>query len=272
MLPLQDNIPSRTTPFVNYAVIACCAVVFLFQLGDQPGEPSMVERYGMIPHRVVEPQAVIEIDALDVEQTQYGPSEVIVTREAAPSAVPPFLTALTCIFLHGGWMHILGNMWFLFIFGDNVEDRFGHLGYAAFYLVSGIGASLVHLASEPGSNIPTIGASGAIAGVMGAYFLWYRNAQVKALIPLGAIAQIVVLPAWIFLGFWFGMQFLQGTMSILSTQAGGVAWWAHIGGFVVGLAIAFAADSLRLTQPANLLRDDSRAIQMRHRRRGRSFY
>ncbi len=272
MLPLQDNIPSRTVPYVNYAVIACCALVFLVQLGDQPGKPSMVERFGMIPKRVMQPDARIEVQSLEEEQTPSGVRQVVVTHEAAPSAVPPIMTLLTCVFLHGGWMHIIGNMWFLFIFGDNVEDRFGHVGYAVFYLVSGIGASLVHLVSEPSSMIPTIGASGAIAGVMGAYFLWYRHAQVKALVPLGIFIQIMVLPAWFFLGFWFVIQFLQGTMSITAAESTGVAWWAHIGGFAVGFGLAWLAEKWGLVQPLNLQRDNSRAVHYRMQPRHRDHY
>ena len=130
-------------------------------------------------------------------------------------------------------MHILGNMWFLYIFGDNVEDRFGHFNFAVIYLLCGVLASLTHLVSGPESPIPTIGASGAIAGVMGAYLVLYPHARVLAIIPLGIIIQTMVVPAYLFLGIWFALQFFQSIGSI-SGEAGGVAWWAHTGGFVVG--------------------------------------
>ncbi len=167
----------------------------------------------------------------------------------APSAVPPWLTLLTCIFLHGGWMHFIGNMWFLFIFGDNVEDRLGHVGFLVFYLAAGIAASAAHLATNPASPIPTIGASGAIAGVMGAYFYLYPHARVLTLVPIFVILQMVVLPASVFLAIWFAIQFFQGIFSVGATQATGVAWWAHIGGFAVGLAVAFGLDQLHVLRP-----------------------
>ncbi|MGE0378145.1 MAG: rhomboid family intramembrane serine protease, partial [Planctomycetaceae bacterium] len=155
--------------------------------------------------------------------TAEGPDEEVVTRQAAPSAVPALLTMLTCIFLHGGWMHFLGNMWFLHIFGDNVEDRFGHIGYLAFYLACGTAASAAHYLTDRNSAIPTIGASGAIAGVMGAYYVSYPRAKVVTLLPLIIIWQVVVLPASLFLGIWVVIQFLQGTMSVTVAQTTGVA-------------------------------------------------
>jgi membrane associated rhomboid family serine protease len=183
--------------------------------------------------------------------TPGGVRKVQQTREAAPSAVPAILTLLTCVFLHGGWMHFLGNMWFLHIFGDNVEDRFGHFGYALFYLAGGVAASLMHLVTAPFSEVPTIGASGAIAAVMGAYFVWYPHAYVKAVIPIFVILQIVVVPATLFLGLWFLLQFFQGTSAILGTQADGVAWWAHIGGFAFGAALAWMLGKTPATYPRN---------------------
>jgi membrane associated rhomboid family serine protease len=210
----------------------------------------------MIPARVQNPQAQVEI-VVDIQmvQDQFGRVfEQVVKRPAAPPVIPPVMTLLTCIFLHGGWMHFLGNMWFLHIFGDNVEDRFGHLGYALFYLGCGVAASLVHFLSEPSSGVPTIGASGAIAGVMGAYFVWYWGAKVQAMVPIGPFLQMVVLPAPLFLGVWFGLQALQGAVSSVQGEAGGVAWWAHIGGFVVGAGAALLAASLGIVSPLNTSR------------------
>lgn len=239
MIPLRDNIPSQTTPVVNYALIAIGTVAFLAQLAGDQGETRLIEQFGMIPARVIHPDRPVEITVgYRPAQTPAGVQLVPVTREAAPAAVPAWLTLLTCIFLHGGWMHFLGNMWFLWIFGDNVEDRFGHLGYGLFYLGCGIAASAAHLAAGPDSPVPTIGASGAIAGVMGAYFLLYPRALVLTLIPIVFIFQIVVLPAPLFLGVWFVLQFFQGVASVTSMEATGVAWWAHIGGFAAGLIVA----------------------------------
>lgn len=255
MIPIRDNIPSRTTPFVNHTIIAICALVFLVQLQESPEDPSLVEKFGMIPARVVNPDADIEITvSAQVVQTPSGPALEKITRQAAPSAVPPWLTLLTCVFLHGGWMHFLGNMWFLFIFGDNIEDRFGHFGYALFYLFCGVAASFVHFITETSSTVPTIGASGAIAGVMGAYFVWYPRAQVHAIVPIFVIIQVMVLPAPIFLGIWFLLQFIQGTTSITGGEAGGVAWWAHIGGFAAGVIIALIMGRTHYTRPINTQR------------------
>jgi membrane associated rhomboid family serine protease len=238
MIPIRDNIPSRTRPVVNYLLIAICALVFFNQLGEERGEPSMVERYGMIPARVMDPDRRIVVQGEELVRTPFGTRVREVRREAAPSGVPAVLTLLTCIFLHGGWMHFLGNVWFLYIFGDNVEDRFGHLGYLIFYLACGVAAGIAHLLSDPGSTIPTIGASGAIAGVMGAYFLLYPRANVLTLVPIIFFFYMLVLPAPLFLGIWFVMQLFFGASAAAGAQASGVAWWAHVGGFAVGLVVA----------------------------------
>lgn len=247
MIPLRDNIPSRSTPLVNYGLIAITTIVFLLQLTRPEGGEDLVERYGMIPARVVEPGAEIEIPEREIVRTGRGLEERIVERPAAPAAVHPWLTMLTCIFLHGGWLHFLGNMWFLYIFGDNIEDRFGHIGFLLFYLGTGLAASAVHLASDPDSPIPTIGASGAIAGVMGSYFLMYPRAKVLTLVPIFFFIQIIVLPAPLFLGIWFLLQLVQGTFAMTAT---GVAWWANIGGFVAGAAAAWLLGHGHLLNPA----------------------
>ncbi|HWL11310.1 MAG TPA: rhomboid family intramembrane serine protease [Planctomicrobium sp.] len=255
MFPIRDDIPSRTTPFVNYAVIAICCMVFFAQISERPGEPTLVERYGMIPLRISDPKAPVEIvvDARHV-QTPEGIKVEYTRREAFPPAVPPLLTMLTCVFLHGSWMHLIGNMWFLFIFGDNIEDRFGHVGYLLFYLFCGVAASGAHYLAEATSMIPTIGASGAIAGVMGAYLVWYPGAKVQALIPLGVILQVLVVPAPLFLGLWFILQLFSGVGTAGGAESGGVAWWAHIGGFVVGAGLAAILGSGHAVKPANLQR------------------
>ena len=204
-------------------------------MNGESGE-NLVEQYGMIPARVVHPDQPVELVERHVNP---GQAEIIeIRRPALPSAVPSWLTLLTCVFLHGGWAHILGNLWFLYIFGDNIEDRMGHVGFALFYVVCGVAASAVHLAVNPGSSIPTIGASGAIAGVMGAYFVLYPRARVLSVVPIFFFLQMFVLPAPLFLGVWFAMQFFQGAFTATATGAG-VAWWAHVGGFAAGVAIAF---------------------------------
>lgn len=239
MIPLKDDIPARTTPVVNIILLVVTSLFFLAQLGEVGDGPGMVERYGMIPARVLNPDRTIEIVEPVVVPTPAGNMVRELRRPAAPAAVPDWLTLLTCVFLHGGWMHFLGNMWFLWIFGDNVEDRFGHLGYAAFYLGSGVLASLSHLITASGSAVPTIGASGAIAGVMGAYMLLYPRARILTIVPIFVIIQFMSIPAPIFLGLWFLLQLWQGTASIGAVASGGVAWWAHIGGFAVGFAVAW---------------------------------
>lgn len=246
MIPLKDNIPSRTTPFVNYALIGACALVFFAQLkeaGNSNG--GIVERYGMIPARVWHP----DTDIRTVEIARVRGHLQMVQRPTERPAFSPWLTLVTCIFLHGGWMHFLGNMWFLFIFGDNVEDRIGHVAYLLFYLFCGVAATAAHLLINSTSEVPTIGASGAIAGVMGAYFLLYPRANVLSVVPLFFFLEIVVLPAPIFLGVWFVIQFFQGAASITTTQSGGVAWWAHIGGFVAGYLIAAILRAVGETSP-----------------------
>src|SRR5262245_6445863 len=178
MIPLRDNVPSRTTPVVNYAMSVICGLVYLVQAQEPEQRPALVERFGLIPACNSPPGRIIEVPDVINVQTPFGVQREKVLRPAAESAVPPMLTLVTCIFLHGGLMHFLGNMWFLFIFGDNVEDRFGHITYLMFYLASGMAASLAHYIADPTSPIPTIGASGAIAGVMGAYFVFYPKARV----------------------------------------------------------------------------------------------
>jgi membrane associated rhomboid family serine protease len=243
MIPLRDNIPSRTTPVVNYAMIGLCVLTFLAQLREENTRGSLIERYGMIPKRVLHPTQTIEVDDVAYRRVRT-PVGIMVqeeraTRTLAESSVPPWLTLLTCLFLHGGWTHFLGNLWFLHIFGDNVEDRFGHWGYLLFYLGCGFLASVAHLVTNLTSSVPTIGASGAIAGVMGAYFLLYPRAKVLTLVPIFVFLHMLVLPAPLFLGVWFAIQFFQGTAAITTLQSGGVAWWAHIGGFVAGLFFAW---------------------------------
>lgn len=246
MFPLRDNIPPRTFPWVNYAIIAACSGVFFLQLAEEgTGRASLVERFGMIPARVVDPDKPVQI----TERVPVPGGFVERQRLAVEPPIPAWMTVVTCIFLHGGWLHFLGNMWFLHIFGDNVEDRLGHVPYLLFYLGCGAVASLVQLFSAPGSEIPTIGASGAIAGVMGGYLFLYPAAKVVSLVPVFVFIQILVLPAPVFLVIWFAFQFFQGVMTVSDVQAGGVAWWAHIGGFACGFLAVIGLSALHAVRP-----------------------
>lgn len=211
MIPLRDANPTRSTPIVTYILIGLNILVFLFQLSLGPHVDRLIFRFGIVPARVTS-----DIELLDI-------------------AVLTWFPFLTSMFLHGGWMHLIGNMLFLHIFGDNVEDRCGRIRFLVFYVLCGIGASVMQIAISPGSEIPMIGASGAIAGVMGAYVFLYPRARIVTLLPLFIFFPLVELPAFLFLGIWFLMQMFSGVMSLgIGADAGGVAWWAHIGGFGAG--------------------------------------
>ena len=236
MFPIRDDIQTRRFPIVNYLMIAACILIYVLQTNDADG---LVDDFGMVPALVHAPAATVIVSQQQAVQTPFGTEIVVIERELPPPKFHPWTTLLSCVFLHGSFMHLLGNIWFLYIFGDNVEDRMGSFGYLAFYLGSGIAASLTHFAFQPTSTIPTIGASGAVAGIMGAYMLLYPHAKVVTLIPIVFILQVMVLPAPIFLGIWFVIQLVQGSFSMGSAQAAGVAWWAHAGGFLFGLVIAW---------------------------------
>lgn len=210
MLPLRDTISSKNYPVVNNILIAVNILFFLIQLSQGTGFDSFIRIYGLVPARYTVP----EIGRM------FHPMEQVIAL-------------VTFMFLHGGFWHLLGNMWSLYIFGDNIEDRLGHVRYLIFYLMSGIASGLLHLALNPHSTIPTIGASGAIAGVMGAYMILYPRSKILTLIPLFFIPYFIEVPAFIFLGIWFLLQFLNAAGS--SVHGGGIAWWAHIGGFIAGI-------------------------------------
>ncbi len=236
MIPLRDSIPASRTPVVNYTLVGLCALAFIAQTGEPQGE--LVHQLGMVPARVFDP------DGDFVLRDPTGRQPAVSIGEAA---VPDWLTLLTCTFLHGGWLHLLGNMLFLWIFGDNVEDRFGRVKYLLFYLGCGAAASAAHLLTAPDSVVPTIGASGAIAGVMGAYMLLYPRSRVEMLFVWGFFVDVVVLPAPFFLGYWFVLQFVQG--ALMAGQESGVAWWAHIGGFAVGALVAAVLRGIERLRP-----------------------
>ncbi|MCX7959254.1 MAG: rhomboid family intramembrane serine protease [Deltaproteobacteria bacterium] len=223
MIPIKDDIPSRTFPVVNITLIILNIFFFLVEvsLGDRLN--LLFGNFGVVPAKFF--------------ASYYITGDRIVYIGAADRIIPLF----TSMFLHGGWFHLLGNMLYLWIFGDNVEDRMGHLRYLIFYILCGIVASLTHIIFNPSSNIPSVGASGAIAGVLGAYMLSYPTARVVVLVVLFFYIDFIALPALLVLGFWFVMQFFSGVLSlgVESASSGGVAWWAHIGGFVAGMALLF---------------------------------
>jgi len=212
MIPIRDTIPSKNYPVVNNTIIGINVVVYLVQVTLVPDINRFVYIYGLVPARYSIPQI-----------TSYF------------TTGQQFFSLLSFMFLHGGFWHLLGNMWSLYIFGDNVEDRLGPLRYIVFYLLCGITSGLSHLIFNLNSNMPTIGASGAIAGVMGAYLILHPNAKILTLIPIIFIPWFVEIPAFFFLGLWFVLQFISATGSHGST--GGIAWWAHIGGFIFGIIL-----------------------------------
>jgi len=216
VIPLKARNPSYSIPFVTVLLIVANTLMFLYQLslGPRVGE-RFIFTFGMVPARI-----------------EWALTGTKVTLEAA------FLPLLTSLFLHSGWLHLIGNMWFLWIFGDNVEDRFGHLQYLLFYLVCGVGAGLAHIFFNFDSRIPAVGASGAISGVLGAYVVLFPRTRILTLIPLLIFFFTVELPAVILLGYWFLIQALSGLGSLGIETTGGVAWWAHVGGFVLGMALA----------------------------------
>ncbi len=226
MIPLRDTIPTRTFPVVTIALIVANVLVFLYQLslGGRHGA-AFVAVYGAVP----------------AQFTGAAP-------HAAP-VLPPGLTVATSMFVHGGLLHLLGNMVFLWIFGNNVEDATGHLRFLVFYLLCGAVAAFTHIATHPASNVPMVGASGAVSGILGAYFLLYPFARIVTLVILGFFATTVQIPAFFFLGFWFLVQFLSGAAG--DGAAGGVAFFAHIGGFVAGLVllVPFKRQQVRLWSP-----------------------
>jgi membrane associated rhomboid family serine protease len=227
MFPLHDDNPAHGTPFITIALIALnvLAWVFLQGLGSEPLLSQSVCHLGLIPAELfgrVRPGAAIALG---------GDVPCVLGQ-------PNWLTPLTSMFMHGGWMHIIGNMWFLWVFGNNVEDALGPVRFFIFYLVCGLAAAFAQVATNPSSPIPMVGASGAIGGVMGAYALRYPHARVLSAIFLGFYVRTVWVPAWVMLGYWFLIQFLSG-LPALGNEEGGVAFWAHIGGFVAGLILVY---------------------------------
>lgn len=213
MLPVRDTVHSYTFPIVNWMLIGFNILVFLFEISLPPQTlDQLIQSYAVVPARL------------------YLSNPLILLTN--PVLLIPLFTHM---FLHGGWLHIISNLWILYIFGDNVEDRMGSVRYLIFYLLSGVAAAFTQALISPGSQTPALGASGAIAGVLGAYIVFFPRGRVTTLIPLFFIPWFVELSALIFIGFWFLVQLFSGFIFLGNVQAGGVAWWAHIGGFVFGV-------------------------------------
>lgn len=229
MIPLKDDAPRIGTPYVNYTLLALNTIAFLFEVSlNATARQGLMFAFGVVPARltvVLVNHGYVPWNLVAGLGTGYVP--------AAAALVPIF----TSMFLHASWLHLIFNMWALWIFGDNVEDYLGHGLYLVLYLVSGIAAALLHTLFNVGSTIPSVGASGAIAGVMGAYFVLYPRARVLTLVPLFFVF-FLWLPAWIVLGYWFIAQFLSGAATSIAahgSNTSGIAFWAHVGGFIAGV-------------------------------------
>jgi membrane associated rhomboid family serine protease len=238
MIPLKDDAPRVGTPYVTYTLILLNTIIFLFELRIGPaGREVLFLRLGVVPAFI---QSVVLNNGYLTSQSIRELLDVAPNfgqiRYVTPAAA--FLPVLTSMFLHGGWLHLIFNMWALWIFGDNVEDRLGHAWYLVFYLICGVAAALFHTLLNASSVMPTVGASGAIAGVMGAYFLLYPRARVLTLVPLFFVF-FVWLPAWVVLGYWFVAQFLSGAATSIahSGNSASIAFWAHVGGFLTGMLL-----------------------------------
>ncbi len=219
MIPLRDANPTRRTPIVTLVLVAVATILFAYELG-------VAESGGMI--------------ALETFIRQWGaiPRDVSSAIAAGDYVGPAMVGVVTSIFLHGGWLHLIGNMLYLWIFGNNIEDRFGRIPFVLFYLAGGVIAALAQVAIDPGSDVPIVGASGAIAAILGAYLVLYPRARVLSLVFLGFFYQLIEVRAVIILGFWFVLQLVDGITSLGITEAeGGIAFFAHIGGFVAGVAV-----------------------------------
>jgi len=232
VIPVGDEDTGRPgIPIVNLAIIAINVVVFLYQLLN----PDFTNGFSAVPAEITSGRDIIGPQLIPL------PDGTAVQIDEGPGPNPIWLTLLTSTFMHGGWLHIGGNMLFLFIFGDNIERAFGSLRYVVFYLVCGVIASVAHVASDPTSVIPSLGASGAISGVLAAYLVLFPQNRVRVLFLFGFFARITTVPALVMIGIWALLQFVNGLGAIaVSQQTSGVAYWAHIGGFVAGLVITLA--------------------------------
>ena len=222
MLPIQDEIRAHRFPFVNYSLIALNIIVFILELMAGPNLETALYEIALIPANVTAGFDLGDLKAI-----------------------------FTSMFLHAGLSHLLGNMLYLWIFGDNVEDRIGHFWYLVFYLAGGVVAAFAHVALNPNSVIPTVGASGAIAAVLGAYLILFPQVKVLTFVPIGFFLRLTLLPASLLLGFWFVLQLFNGLLTLGLADMGGTAFWAHIGGFVFGVLVAWLINAKQLGEPIN---------------------
>ena len=244
MFPFHDNNPTVRTPFVTVTLVVLNVLAFLWliSLPDGGARESLIVRRGFVPARLAQlsnPNQVVVVDLdkperEDIPQIRHAPAVQIILP---PDRGDVLASLITTMFLHGGWMHLIGNMWFLWLFGNNIEDRLGHFVFFCFYLVGGLFATFCHWAHDPASTIPVIGASGAVSAVLGAYAVTFPTARVKCLIFLFIFVTIIELPALAVLGIWFVTQLLDALGSVHLGLDGGVAWWAHVGGFVSGCVL-----------------------------------
>ncbi len=235
-LPLKDINPTHRRPVATYTLIAANVAVFIYQisLGSRLGN-AFVASYGATPFEITHMTDLV------------GQAKVGLPLLHYPGPHPIFLTLLTSLFIHGGFAHLGGNMLFLWIFGNNVEDILGPARFVLFYLACGLAAHALHIASDPSSNVPTVGASGAISGVLGAYLVAFPRSRVLTLVFLGFFVRMAVLPAFVIIIYWFVIQLVFALASLGGTRGGGVAWFAHVGGFLAGIALIFAMAGSRLS-------------------------
>jgi len=230
MFPLKDNIPAKNFPYVNIGLIVINVIFFIYELSYGHEVDRIIFALGFVPARFLAHQS----------ENWLNPAG--------------FLPVFSSMFLHANLIHLLSNMWMLWIFGDNVEDCMGHGRYLLFFLLCGLASVGAQTISDPHSTIPMVGASGAISGVLGAYFLTYPHARILTLLPIVIFFYLIELPAYFFLGFWFVIQFLQGSLYSLNSEqipGGGVAWWAHVGGFAAGVMLLWAFRCKDWQRPTN---------------------
>jgi membrane associated rhomboid family serine protease len=228
-LPLKDLNPTTHRPIATYSLIAANIAVFIYQLslGQRLGQ-VFIAAYGATPFEITHMTDLVGEMNVGLHLTHF------------PGPHPIFLTLLTSMFMHGGFAHLLGNMLFLWIFGNNVEDILGPFKFVVFYLLCGLAAHALHIASNPMSTVPTVGASGAISGLLGAYLIAFPRARIVTLVFLGFFIRMALIPAFVIIIFWFVIQFVFGLLSLGGTAEGGVAWFAHVGGFLAGIALIYA--------------------------------
>lgn len=225
LFPIYDENPTQSMPWITLLIIVSNIFVFVYELSLQSSGQlqQLIQTAALIPYQIT-------------HMTE-------ITSSISNMGVP---TLITSMFLHAGWLHIIGNMWYLWIFGNNVEDALGHFKYLFFYLACGLGGGVLHILSQPNSQVPTLGASGAIAGVLAAYLILFPNTRVVTIVPIFFFIQVIRVPALLLIGLWFIIQLASGIGTLSTTPAGGTAWFAHVGGFIAGLLLILILRKRRL--------------------------